>query len=183
MKYFVSKQLSSGLFLLLLALSVYADSIYQQPEEFIAEIFADNIPEKQVLWVTTEVRDEARTVLGHELTGLRIRYWQAGSRTAWILDEIGKDKPITTGIVINDATIEIIKVLVFRESRGWEVKHPFFTDQFIGARTASDNRLDRNIDGITGATLSVQALQRQAKLALLLSRYTNSTNSNEAESL
>jgi hypothetical protein len=35
-------------------------------------------------------------------------------------------------------------------------------------------RLDRSIDGISGATLSVDALKRQARLALLLTQYTNS---------
>ena len=174
MKLCMSKQVATAA-LLLIALSASADSVYQSPEEFIAEIFADNAPETQVLWVTAELRDEARAILGHELAGLRIRYWQVGSRSAWILDEIGKDKPITTGIVINNDAIEAVKVLVFRESRGWEVRYPFFTDQFIGAQAKPDNQLDRNIDGISGATLSVRALRRQAQLALLLTRYTKTS--------
>ena len=35
-------------------------------------------------------------------------------------------------------------------------------------RWKSDNSLDRYIDGITGATMSVSAVNRQVKLALLL---------------
>ena len=60
------------------------------------------------------------------------------------------------------------KVLVFRESRGWEVRHPFFTDQFRDAGLTGELALDRNIDGISGATLSVRALSRLARLALYL---------------
>ena len=75
MKLCMSKQVAIAAFLLLIALSAFADSVYQSPEEFIAEIFADNIPETQVLWVTAELRTEARKILGHELAGLRIRYW------------------------------------------------------------------------------------------------------------
>jgi hypothetical protein len=176
MKLCMSKQVATAAFLLLIALSAFADSAYQSPEEFIAETFADNVPATQILWVTAELRSEARAILGHELAGLRIRYWQVGPRSAWILDEIGKDKPITTGVVINDDAIETIKVLVFRESRGWEVRYPFFTDQFIGVRAKQNNQLDRNIDGISGATLSVSALRRQAQLALLLTRYTKTTD-------
>ena len=175
------KQAAAGAFLILIALSAHADSVYQSPEAFMAEVFADNVPEMQVLWVSSDLRNEARTILEHELAGLRIRYWQAGDRSAWILDEIGKDKPITTGVVVRDDTIESIRVLVFRESRGWEVKHPFFTDQFIGARAKQDNQLDRNIDGITGATLSVNALKRQAQLALLLARYAITTDTTGSE--
>ncbi|WP_069472977.1 FMN-binding protein [Candidatus Marithrix sp. Canyon 246] len=73
----------------------------------------------------------------------------------WILEEIGKKKPITTGIVINKGRIERFKVLIFRETRGWEVCYPFFTNQFKG------NSLNNfsHIDGISGATLSVRALK------------------------
>jgi hypothetical protein len=83
-----------------------------------------------------------------------------------VLDEIGKEMPTTVGIAINDSAVERVKVLVYRESRGWEVKSPAFTAQFFGARLAGQN-LDRHIDGISGATLSVRALSRLTRLALL----------------
>lgn len=57
---------------------------------------------------------------------------------------------------------------MFRESRGFEVRYPFFTDQFRGARLREGLDLDREIDGISGATLSVRALTKLARLALLL---------------
>ncbi len=77
-------------------------------------------------------------------------------------------KPITTGLAVDDGAIERIRVLVYRESRGWEVRYDFFTAQFIGARLDGDARLDRRIDGISGATLSVRALTNLARLALYL---------------
>ena len=64
-----------------------------------------------------------------------------------------------------------VRVLIYRESRGWEVKYPAFTDQFRGARLTSDGKLDQSIDGISGATLSVHALTRLARLALLLDQH------------
>jgi uncharacterized protein with FMN-binding domain len=84
------------------------------------------------------------------------------------LEEIGKEQPITTGIVVEDGKIDQVKVLVFRESRGFEVRYPFFTDQFRGATLREGLDLDREIDGISGATLSVRALTKLARLALLL---------------
>jgi hypothetical protein len=47
------------------------------------------------------------------------------------------------------------------------VRYPFFTDQFDGATLTAKSRLDRNIDGITGATLSVGAVTRIARVALI----------------
>ena len=59
-------------------------------------------------------------------------------------------------------------MLVFRESRGGEVHRSAFTRQYENAALDDERRLDRRIDGITGATLSVWALNRQVKLALWL---------------
>jgi hypothetical protein len=51
------------------------------------------------------------------------------------------------------------------------VNRSAFTRQYDNASLGEDHSLDRNIDGITGATLSVWALNRQVKLALLLDRF------------
>lgn len=105
-----------------------------------------------------------------------MRYWGEKHRTAWILEEIGKERPITVGLVIDNGRLETVKVLVFRESRGWEVRYPFFTDQFNGARLTNEHGLDRSIDGISGATLSVRALKKLARLALFLHNQTPMAN-------
>jgi len=98
--------------------------------------------------------------------GLRVRYHAEGQRTVWVLEEIGKYKPITVGISVSDGAIEKLQVLAYRESHGWEVKQDFFTRQFIGAKLSKKWRLDEDIDGISGATLSVRALKKLARLAL-----------------
>jgi hypothetical protein len=161
---------SCTILLTLATLSATADSVYLPPEEFLATVFEGHPPEPKFIWITAAQRKELRSALGQELHSLRLRYWQRGQRSMWILDETGKDKPITTGVVIDAGAIETLQVLIFRESRGWEVKHPFFTDQFIGVRATDNHQLNRRIDGITGATLSVRALQRQAQLALFLAK-------------
>ncbi|MDP4884461.1 MAG: FMN-binding protein, partial [Opitutales bacterium] len=66
-----------------------------------------------------------------------------------------------------DALLQM-QVLIYRESHGWEVRYPFFTDQFEGLELTNENTLNRKIDGISGATLSVNALTRLSKLALHL---------------
>lgn len=148
--------------------------VFREADTFLADAFGAHPPRAQVLWVPQELRQELEDDFGWR-AGLRVRYWQDGRRTAWILDEIGKDQPITAGVVVGDRGIERVEVLVFRESRGWEVKFPFFTDQFAGATLASDRDLDRRIDGITGATLSVRAMTRMARVALRLHDETRHT--------
>jgi hypothetical protein len=115
-----------------------------------------------------EIKSQIQDLIGHPYPGVRVRFCQKDGRTAWILDEIGKTEPITSGIIVNRGRVERVDVLVFRESRGSEVHRSVFTRQYQDAGLDRKNRLDRHIDGITGATLSVYALTRQVKLALLL---------------
>lgn len=145
-----------------------APGIYLEPAAFVARAFAGSAPQPKALWVDAGLKSELTDVLGHPPNSLRIRYWFDGGRSAWILDEIGKDRPITMGVVVANDAIETFEVLVFRESRGWEIKHAFFTAQFRDARLDDQRRLTPPVDGITGATLSVRAAQRVAAAALLL---------------
>lgn len=145
-----------------------AKGVYLEPEKFINQIFDNNPPKPDKLWITKKLNAEINNILGHDLGVIRTRYWDDGVKTAWILEEIGRDKPITVGLVVKDKKIEQINVLIFRESRGWEVKYPFFTDQYKQASLTTENKLDRKIDGISGATLSANALTKLARLALYL---------------
>ena len=143
-----------------------AEQVYLAPGKFIAQSFEKD-PEEQYLWMNPEIKDKVKKTFGKAYPGFRIKYWKSGNRTAWILGEIGKCKPITTGYLVEGNEIKEMRVLIYRESHGWEVRYPFFTKQFSGIYLEKPNRLSRSIDGISGATLSVNALTRLARLALL----------------
>ncbi len=161
----------------LLSFELQAKSVYQQPEDFIKEVFADVTPEVKRLWLKKDLKLKVSGILGHDPGLLRFRYWHDKQRTAWILEEIGKTEPITLGFVINRGVIEVIRVLIFRESRGWEIRHPFFTDQYKNAGLDTALELNRQIDGISGATLSVAAANKLARLALLLHQHSDAVDS------
>jgi hypothetical protein len=150
---------------------------YLTVEDFLQTAFATTEPVMATLWIDAELRAPIEQLLGHPFDGLRVRYWQADGRTAWIFNEIGKEQPITIGVSVQDAAVEVVRVLEFRESRGWEVRHPFFTDQFTGVQVTAEQRFSRSIDGITGATLSVAAVSRVVRLALFLTHYTERQHS------
>ncbi len=143
---------------------------YLKPEQFLAEVFAENLPKQEVLWVTKEIAKQAEKILGHAPNQLRQRYWRSNGKSAWILDEIGKEEPITAGFVVSDGRIVQVRVLTYRESRGGEVRYPAFLKQYQGIELLADSYLNRNIDGISGATLSVNAMNRMARLALYFDR-------------
>jgi len=146
-----------------------ASGEYISPTEFLNRVFAGELPQSQVVWIAGDRKQTAEAILGHKSGSLRMRYWGDADRSAWIVDEIGKTEPITIGVVVRDNKIEEIKVLAFRESRGWEIRHDFFTRQFIGVSTEGGRqRLDTPIDGISGATLSVKAVTNVSRLVLYL---------------
>jgi len=143
-----------------------AQEIYQSPRDFLNEAFGGNVPLMRSLVVDGEIREEAESILRHGYGVERVNYWSEGNRTIWVLEEIGRYRPITVGLIVSNGEIETIRVLIFRESHGWEVHHAFFTDQFKGLSLDAGNELTANIDGISGATLSVNALRNLARLAL-----------------
>ncbi len=144
-----------------------AKGVYQTQEEFLNQTFG-TAPKAERVTIKGDLSSNIKEILGHRYKKIRIPYWQDGCRSAWILEEIGKEHYITTGFVVNEEGLEKVKVLIFRESRGWEVKHDFFGEQFVKANLTSKYKLDKNIDNISGATMSVKAVTNISRMALLL---------------
>lgn len=160
------------LLLLALAFPAWCGVLETETGRFLDETFGKP-PAAETLWIIGDLPAAARRILGHDYPAARVRYWRVGQRSAWVLDEIGKEMPITVGISVDNGAVQHMRVLAYRESRGWEVKSPSFTAQFSGARLSAEHKLDRRIDGISGATLSVRALSRLVQLALLFDRHVN----------
>jgi len=88
---------------------------------------------------------------------------------AMIVNELGKDQFITFIVGIRpDFRVQRVAMMVFRESRGWEVDDPRFTDQFHDKSAKDRLLLSSDIEGVTGATLSSRAFCRGTKKALLI---------------
>ncbi len=147
------------------------EEVIEPPASFLAAAFGEAPPRATMLWLTKPLQERIAAVLGHPLPVLRLRYWHKDDRTAWILEEVGKSEPITAGFVVEGGRIVRASVLVYRESRGYEIRYPQFRTQFVGAGLDEEGNLDRRIDGIAGATLSVDAMIRMARTALILDQW------------
>ena len=146
------------------------DQVYLAPETFLSEAFG-TVPAPAMLWITAEIQPDIEKILGHPPPRLRQRYWKDGAKTAWILEEIGKEEFITAGFIVANDRIEKARVLIYRESRGMEVRYPAFLKQFDGVQLQEKQRLSKRIDGIAGATRSVWAMERMARTALYFHRH------------
>ena len=159
------------IFSLLFSIGSNAKNIYQTPNAFVSQALNISSPKAKVFWLDDDAQATIEHILAHKFNKMRIRYWQKANESVWILNEIGKESPITVGIHVKNQQIAQTKVLIYRESRGDEVRHRFFTDQFASAKLNNKLQLDKHIDGITGATLSVRALTKLSRIALWLDTY------------
>ena len=90
-----------------------------------------------------------------------------------ILDNvIGKSLPITF-LVIFDLEKNIIstEIIKYREQIGGEVKNHNWNSQFIGKNSSSGFLVGDNINGISGATLSVNSVSKGIKKLTYLIDY------------
>lgn len=176
----LQKWLALSLLLFLCMPCMAQRGVFLTQQDFLKQAFTQ-VPSSKTYWFTPEDRTTAEAIAGHSLP-LRIRYFQSGERTAWILEEIGKELPITLGIVIEQQKIQLLRVMEYREVRGGEVRYDFFVQQFNNATlTQPNHKLNKDIDGISGATLSVRALTKSARLALFISRQANAAELQSAK--
>ena len=67
-------------------------------------------------------------------------------------------------IIFNpDGIIEKVSVLLYRENYGGEIASKRFLKQFEGKSNGQEMEYNQDIDGISGATISVQAITRAVK--------------------
>lgn len=154
--------------------------VYLSEEKLLQKAFALNnntlLPAKQFLWMNEELKKKEKAIFGHNKKSLRQIYYQLNNRRVWILNSIGKEMPITMAFAVENKRILSAYVLIYRESRGGEIRLPAFTAQFENLQLNEDNQFNKKIDGISGATLSVKASTKMAQFALVLDEQLASIN-------
>lgn len=88
---------------------------------------------------------------------------------AFVQNTIGKHKPMTYMVGV-DARGRVLNVelLVFRESRGSEVRTKRFNVQYEGKTVQDPVRINKDIINISGATMSVRSMSAGIKRVLVL---------------
>ena len=82
--------------------------------------------------------------------------WKAADGGWFIVDQVvGKHEFITYSVAINaNGTVKMVEIMEYNESYGYEVKEKSWLQQFVGKSAASPIKLNKDIDNISGATLS-----------------------------
>ncbi len=151
-----------------------AQEVLQTPTQALREIFpeaARTVADTRVLTPAAirslslqlgrPVSDEPR-----EIT----RVWDAAGKLAGyavVTEEIGKYRPITFMVGVTPAlAIRDVAVLVYRESRGGDIKRKRFLSQYRGKTVRNPIDSNRDIINISGATISVRSMNAGVKRVL-----------------
>lgn len=87
----------------------------------------------------------------------------------FMFDVIGESRPITFAIgVTTDGSLRDIQVMVYREPQGEAIQEKRFRKQFVGKRSKDPITLDKDVDAISGATISSRSATFAARKGLLL---------------
>jgi FMN-binding domain len=88
---------------------------------------------------------------------------------AVVQNTIGKHKPMTYMVGVDgQGSVSDIELLVFRESRGSEIRQKRFNAQYEGKTVLDPVRINKDIINISGATMSVRSMSAGIKRVLVL---------------
>ena len=88
---------------------------------------------------------------------------------ALVQNTVGKHKPMTYMVGVDrKGHVLNVELLVFRESRGSEVRTKRFNYQYEGKSVLDPVRINRDIINISGATMSVRSMTAGVKRVLVL---------------
>ena len=161
--------------LLISAILFGISPIKDTSEIFITSQFRDSVSIKMnTLQLNAEVKSQVQNSARQAFYRDEIYYWTISQNDstlahAFLDNVLGKSMPITFLVLFNtEGEIISSEVIKYREAYGGEVGNKNWLSQFIHFSDTSDYLVGKNIDGISGATISVNSLSHGIrKIALL----------------
>src|SRR5262245_35391976 len=157
-------------FIALFSKSLQAETVYLEPEEALKLVFKGSdqvVLEKSTLTPVQKAAAERSAGAPIERNEWNFYIGRTSGRVdgyAVIDHEIGKLDPITFLTAISpQGSVLSVEILIYCESQGSEVHESRFLKQYENKTLASPLRPGRDIQNISGATLSVRAVTTGVK--------------------
>lgn len=140
----------------------------------LEEIQARMFPNQKMMLTSVVVSDAVREKM-QDISSVRQsfkadRIYHAEKGGWLVVDEVvGKHEMIKYAVGINaDGSVKQIEVMDYVESYGYEVAESKWRQQFVGKTSADPIKLKKDIDGISGATLSAKHLSDGVKRVMVM---------------
>ncbi len=155
---------------------MWAESpIKSAAEKFVVTQFSDNVNlSMHTLTLPSALKSKVQNNVKQTFYRDNLYYWEITNEDstlayAFLDNVIGKSMPITFIVIINQkGEIMASHVVKYRESYGGEIGNKNWLSQFNKLTNSSEYIVGKNIDGISGATISVNSLSKGIqKIAVL----------------
>lgn len=139
--------------------------VYFTPEQLLGTWFAGAETVETVIFTPSEAdRGALKAQLGYALpkAAYEVRVGRKGGQVTGyaILDEQrGQHEPISFAVLLDaSARVRAVEVLVYREQYGDGVRAEAFRKQFVGLDAAAPMKVGKDIQIVSGATISSRAI-------------------------
>jgi len=176
--YFIPKGLTIVILYITVFLYFLIGGIREDAEELIFSTYGEDIQVDFKKWnppqeikIYSEKKARSRFMFDH------VYVWKISESNSLIgvaiLDNVlGKSLPITYLTCFNmDGQLINAHIVKYREDYGYEVGNKRWLNQFIGLGINSDFIIGKNIDGISGATISVNSVTRGINRSSIIVEY------------
>ena len=152
----------------------YYEQVYLTEKQALDNVFQDLKVEKQSVALSPEKKKIIQKKLKRKIAENSYNYFvgkkdDKAVKYAFILDEQGKHFPMTFIVSLdNNANVDQVAVMTYREKRGDGVKRKRFLNQFKNKGAKDPIQVDNDIVHITGATISSWSMAAGVKKAVVL---------------
>lgn len=165
-------------FALAVAFAAGADQVFLREQDAPRALFGEHVSGvRKTLDLTPPELAELSRILERKVEIRSYPYLEVWSDepkrlvgTIFVLDAIGQSLPITFAIGVKpDGTLQELQVMVYREPHGDEIHERRFRAQFAGKKLQDPLVVGKDIDAISGATISSNSAAYAARKGLALS--------------
>lgn len=169
---------------LILAGAARADQVFLREAEAPRALFGEaaQASERKLLRLTDAELAALGQRLGRKIEGRDYPYLEVRAKPAgdggpapqllgyvFLLDVLGKSQPITFAAGVKpDGALQDLQVMVYREPYGAEIRERRFRAQLAGKKPGDPVALGKDVDAISGATISSASAAYAARKALAL---------------
>ncbi|MDC0480594.1 FMN-binding protein [Candidatus Marinimicrobia bacterium] len=177
-RHFSSRRSLKTILVVAVVFSILTAGIREKTESLIYKEYGDSV---SILFQKNEIPKSLKSI-AEKSSKLRfmnnqIYLWKIMNndliKGIVILDNVkGKSQPITFAVFYDaEGQIRSSEIIKYREPIGGEVSNRYWLKQFLGKSWKSNYKVGKKIDGISGATISVNAVTRGIHRSAFLAKY------------
>lgn len=156
----------------------FPKSVQKRIDKTLVKLFPKKVVELKEMDLSTKLTSAYTSVRAVKIS--RLKSVESNLGYACFASSKGKNDYFDYMVVFDkDLVIKQVKVLIYRSTYGGEIMSRSWLKQFIGKSKGESLEMDKDIDGISGATLSAPSITEGIReLSLLIAEITQQDSTN-----